>query len=618
MPMAPLQVETLSHKSQQSASRGRILSRAEGLSDEGVEGLTALDRAATESPRTQAPMTPKRIGVFEPKQLVGLAVATILCIVFASIPLSDDACCKKAHTMLGIGAFVCSFWVFEVLPLPVSSLLPIVMMPLAGITTSAKTATFFWDWLQMMMIGAFLVNAAIEQSNLHMRVALTALTAAKVSSPTQVLLVFMFLAWFLSMVVSNTATTVMLCPLAIGILETSRELIEARVTAPIEKEARLESLNRFQNGLLLGICYSATAGGLGTIIGSAPNFVLIGMDIIADQIDFVTWMMFGLPVSIVVLLLVFLVLYFSFLHGSSVEMDCSVLDKKKAELGPMSRDEKAVSAIVIFMVILFCIRPFVFTEHTVSGVNDATVACLVGAIIFVVPSGDRPGEPLLTWKQAQSNIPWGVIMLIGGGFTLANGFEETGVTNIVGGGLGEVVPHLPLVVTVLLLVTAVTFMTELTSNTATALVMLPILEAVSYETLIHPMLLLVPVGMATSFAFSLPAATPPNSVIFATSRVSFGTFASTGIKIDVLAICIASFVGLGMVIVVFDALGPFPEKSCKINPVACQWLDIPGTVNGVEVSSQACVVEDSDELLCRLFNGTIVSYPAPIPIEEIL
>ena len=188
----------------------------------------------------------------------------------------------------------------------------------------------------------------------------------------------------------------------------------------------------------------------------------------------------------------------------------------------------------------------------------------------------------------------------GGGFTLANGFEVTGVTNIVGGGLGEVVPHLPLVVTVMLLVTAVTFMTELTSNTATALVMLPILEAVSYETLIHPMLLLVPVGMATSFAFSLPAATPPNSVIFATSRVSFGTFASTGIKIDVLAICIASFVGLGMVIVVFDALGPFPEKSCKINPVPCQWLEIPGTVNGVEVSSQACVVEDSDELLCRL------------------
>ena len=212
MPMASLQVETLSHKSQRNVSSARILSRKEheGLSDEpGVEGLTALDRAEMEHPRmqtteVQSTTTPKRIGVFDTKQLVGLVVATVLCTVFASIPLSDDACCEKAHTALAIGAFVCSFWVFEVLPLPVSSLLPMVMAPLAGIATSPEIASFFWDWLQMMMIGAFLVNAAIEQSNLHMRVALTALTAAKVSSPVQVLLVFMFLAWFLSMVVSNT------------------------------------------------------------------------------------------------------------------------------------------------------------------------------------------------------------------------------------------------------------------------------------------------------------------------------------------------------------------------------------------------------------------------------
>ena len=167
-----------------------------------------------------------------------------------------------------------------------------------------------------------------------------------------------------------------------------------------------------------------------------------------------------------------------------------------------------------------------------------------------------------------------------------------------------------------MLVTTVTFMTELTSNTATALVMLPILSAVSYETLIHPMLLLIPVGMATSFAFSLPAATPPNSVIFATGRVSFGTFASTGIKIDLLAICVASFVGFGMAIVVFDAMGPFPERSCRANPTECQWIDVPGTVAGREVSSQACVVVDSDDFFCRIANGTIVSYPPPIEIPE--
>ena len=211
----------------------------------------------------------------------------------------------------------------------------------------------------------------------------------------------------------------------------------------------------------------------------------------------------------------------------------------------------------------------------------------------------------------------GVILLIGGGFTIANLFEETGVTNIVGNALGGVVPHLPLPVTVLMLVTAVTFMTELTSNTATALVMLPILEAVSYETLMHPMLLLVPVGMATSFAFTLPAATPPNSVVFATNRVSFSTFASTGIKIDFLAICIASFVGLGMVIVVFDALGPFLRgRARSTRSCASGWISRE-IIAAKEVSSQACVVEDADDLLCRLFNGTIVSYPAPIEIERI-
>jgi hypothetical protein len=174
------------------------------------------------------------------------------------------------------------------------------------------------------------------------------------------------------------------------------------------------------------------------------------------------------------------------------------------------------------------------------------------------------------------------------------------------------VPRLPLPLLVLMLVSVVTFLTELTSNTATALIMLPILGAVSYDTLVHPMLLLVPVGMATSFAFSLPAATPPNSVIFAQGRVGFSTFLRTGVKIDALAILIASFIGLGMAIVVFDALGPFPEASCVALPEECQWVDVPGVVAGREVSSQACVVKDPDERLCRLANGTVVNFPFAI------
>lgn len=329
-----LQVETLAQR--RSSASARILSHEGFESDAGTMALVIADSVKTPEETIKVP---KKV-LFEKRHIIGMVVATTLAAIAGSTPLSDEW--PQAHTMLAIGAFVACFWVFEVLPLAVGGMLPWVLIPAANLASSAQVANWSFGWLQVMMIGAFLVNAAIEHVNLHTRIATAVLVRVGVDSPTVVLAVFMMLAWVLSMIISNTATTVMLSPLAIGIIETAAEKVAASSAA--DKEGRLRSLERFSNGLLLGICYGATAGGLGTLIGSAPNLVLAQQPIMANQIDFVNYMAFGLPVSTVVGLIAFSVLHLSFLRGVSVELGDEMLRTKLAELGPMSSDEKAVSA----------------------------------------------------------------------------------------------------------------------------------------------------------------------------------------------------------------------------------------------------------------------------------
>jgi len=317
--------------------------------------------------------------------------------------------------------------------------------------------------------------------------------------------------------------------------------------------------------------------------------------------------------------LAFLVLYFAYVQGTRVELNADSIMRQYQGLTPFlrSRDEVLVALIQLLQIVGWVTRPYwwqmlqgiglIADDHkNPKLLNDASVACACACLLFILPSQQRPGEPLLTWKQAEHHLPWGVLLLMGGGFAMAHGFSQSGLTNIAGKALGGVVPGLHPLLLTFAIIFSITFLTEVTSNSATANIILPLLSAVSWDTLIHPMALLPVATVACSFAFMLPAATPPNSVIFATGRVPIKHFVRAGVVMNLASAILGTFLVKGMASLVFDAAGPFPEWACKDGE--CFWVPVAGVVSGRVVDGQACSVVD-DSLnntagLCTLMNGT--------------
>jgi len=304
-------------------------------------------------------------------------------------------------------------------------------------------------------------------------------------------------------------------------------------------------------------------------------------------------------------LLAYAAIYLLFVRGVQLELDEGVVSKAYKALGPLNRDEVFVAIIQFLQFAGFLVRKDLINAPEVGdvkGVNDATIACAAALLLFFVPSVKRPGEPVLTWEVAQERLPWGVLILMGGGFAIAKGFQESGLTQCVGNQLAEFAGGSRFLLT-LFVVGSVCLLTEVTSNTATANIILPILAAVSAETLTHPLALLLPATAACSFAFMLPAATPPNSVVFATGRVRISHFVRAGICLNALAIVLGSLLIYGMAAVVYNVDGPFPQWACL--PEKCVWVPIRGLVRGEWVTSQACAIIEPG--MCRLLDGTVLN-----------
>ena len=443
-----------------------------------------------------------------------------------------------------IALWMAIWWMTEAIPIPVTALLPLVCFPFLGIMSGKNTASYFVNPIIFLFIGGFIVALAMERWNLHRRIALKVLMTVGVS-PVRILWGFMGVTWFLSMWLSNTATAMMMVPIVLAVI------------LNLEETFGRDNTRRLSTGLLLGVAYGASIGGIATLIGTPPNLAFSQMTTVlfpaAPDISFAEWMSFAFPVSILLLCSAWAVLYLLFCRDRKntqtikMTMDRSVISREYRALGSMAYEEIVVLVVFGVMAALwmtrigltigdFTLRGWADTLGVKDFVDDGTVAILCAVVLFIIPARNQKHTKIMDW-EATAKLPWGIVLLFGGGFALAAGFKASGLSAWLGqqmNGFGQ----LPVMANMTLISGSITFLTELTSNTATTQTALPILGAIGQSIRVNPLLLMIPATLSASCAFMLPVATPPNAIIFGTHRLSIGQMAKAGILLNLIGIVI--------------------------------------------------------------------------------
>ena len=415
-----------------------------------------------------------------------------------------------AAITLGITLWVVVWWVFEPIPIPVTSLIPLALLPMFGILTPSELGAAYGAPLVLLLLGGFLLATALEKSGAHRRIALTMVRAFGGGSSRRLVFGFMTASAVLSMWISNTATVIMLLPVAIAVLDASDD---ANLATP----------------LLLGIAYGASIGGMGTPIGTPPNVVFMGVyeEVTGTSIGFAQWMAWALPVVIVLLPIAGLWVTRKLTHAGHTDLP---------EVGAWSTAEKRVFVVFALTALAWITRSEPFGGwSTLLGVpytNDAIVAFIGVIALFLVPNGK--GEKLLDWDTA-SSIPWGMLILFGAGISIASAFMNSGLSDSIGQNL-QSLSALNLFVMIAMICLAVTFLTEVTSNTATTTLLMPILAAAAVGASADPKLFMIPAALSASCAFMLPVATPPNLITFSAGRFSIATMAREGFALNLLGV----------------------------------------------------------------------------------
>jgi sodium-dependent dicarboxylate transporter 2/3/5 len=488
-------------------------------------------------------------------QNVGLILGVALFLLILT-RIEIDPARETVHRMASVGALMAVWWLTDAIPLGVTALLPIVLFPILGIMPGNETAPLYINSTIFLFLGGFIIALAMERWNLHRRIALRIILLLGGSTRTLVL-GFMVATAFLSMWISNTATTMMMVPIAIAII--------SRIEDSQDFDAHKGGKN-LALCLMLGIAYAASIGGIATLIGTPPNLAFSRIYAItfpgAPEISFSQWFIMATPLSVVLLLVTWFVLtrIVYRLHGIDV-LDRSSVREEYEKLGPASYEEKAVLAIFTATAILWLLRqdivlgslriPGWSTLLSLEGVvDDGTVAVAMAILLFVIPSGKADTGMLMNWKTA-SRLPWGIVLLFGGGFALAGGMSASGLSYWIGKqfeGVGEMSPFLIL----FLLCILITFLTEFTSNTATAQMILPILATLAIPLKLNPLFLMIPATISSSCAFMMPVATPPNAIIFGSGRIKISEMAKAGVLLNLIgAVLITAAVYL-VVMHVFD------------------------------------------------------------------
>lgn len=419
-----------------------------------------------------------------------------------------------ATITLSVAVICVVWWIFEPIPIPVTSLIPLVALPMSGVLSMEQTSAAYGHYLVLLLLGGFILSTAMEKSGAHLRVALTMVRAFGGTSSRRLVFGFMAASALLSMWISNTATTLMLLPVALAVIEKARD-----PALPVP--------------LLLGIAYAASVGGIGTPIGTPPNvvFMAIYSEKVGEDISFLTWMTWGVPVVLVLLPIVGLWLTRNLRYSGAVDLP---------DVGIWKTAERRVMYVFAFTALAWITRSEPFGGwselFSLSYSNDSMVALTAVVIMFLVPDGK--GKKLLDWDTAKK-IEWGLLILFGGGIAIAKAFGESGLSESLGQGVSAVSSWHPLAILIAICL-CVTFMTEMTSNTATTLLLMPILAAAALAAGMDPRLLMVPAAMSASCAFMLPVATAPNLVVFSTGRFGIDRMVKEGLALNLLGAVVIS------------------------------------------------------------------------------
>jgi len=441
---------------------------------------------------------------------------------------------ETAWRTAALGIVMAWWWVTEAVPIAATALLPLLLLPLLGVLNINAAAAPYANPVIYLFFGGFILATAFERSGLHRRLAL-ALLGAVGTRPDRIIAGFMLAGAFLSMWVSNTAATLMMLPLANSMLKRADHAGEGTPATQFEK------------ALLLSIAYSATIGGFGTLIGSPPNALLAGFltQTHGIRVRFLDYMMLGVPMILIALPLTWFALtriVFKIDRDTTL-LDGTALDRERAAMGPMSRTEKFVAIVGACTAAAWMAQPLL--ARVSSGINEAGISVACAVVLLVVPL-DRAGRRALTWDEAE-RIPWGVLVLFGGGLSLAAAIQSGGLAGWIGASVTGL-RTLPPFLLVLMVTTVITFLTEFTSNTATAAAFLPIASSLAVGAGMSPLMLLVAAGLAASNGFMLPVGTPPNAIAFASGKLTVPEMARAGFLVDIIFIALISSVAYFLVL----------------------------------------------------------------------
>lgn len=467
---------------------------------------------------------------YSKKQKIGFVLGPLLFILI-QLFLRPEGLEMSAISTLAIVAWVATWWITEAMPIPVTSVLPVILYPLTGALDPAAAYAPYANDIIFLIMGGFVIAIAMEKWKLHKRIALIIVSICGTTTD-RVILGFVAATGFLSMWISNTATTMLMVPIAIALVQQVSDSFKNNPEINTRKGDFV-----FGKALMLSIAYAATVGGLGTIVGSPGNAIFVGVvdQLYGVQITFAQWMIFGVPISVLLLGIVWILLT-KFVYPSSfkeIPGGREYIESERMALGKTSGEEKLVLAVFLLAAFAWITRTFLIAPF-LPGLTDAIIAVIAAVLLFMIPAPNHRGMRLLDWSIAK-DLPWGIALLYGCGLSLAAGFTQTGLSTYLGEQL-TVLEGIPIFVILIILVTITIVMTELMSNGASATMLYPIMGSLALAIGVHPYGLMLAACLAVTASFMLPVSTPPNAIVFGTGYVRMNDMIKAGIWLNLIII----------------------------------------------------------------------------------
>ena len=457
---------------------------------------------------------------------IGLILGPLLFALAYFVPVENFN--HQAIVVIGLAAWMVCWWITEAVSISVTALLPLVIFPLFGVMSMNEVGANYGSSIVFLFFGGFVLALALEKVNLHKRIALTIIHKTG-TTPNRVILGFMIATAFMSMWISNTASTVVMLPIALSVIQL---LVKSDHVFTKEEQ-------HFSLSVMLGIAFSANAGGIATVIGTPPNSVLIGLleNEYNIEISFLKWMILGFPFSALMIGIIYIVLTRWMFPNTGIEFASSneLIAQKLADLGPTTAEEKHVLRIFGVTVFLWVFRSLINSIFPQLGLSDTMISVGCAIALFSIPLHYKKGIYILRWEDT-SKLAWGILILFGGGLALAKGMSSTGLVSLITDSIAQA--QLNVLFTTVLLIMLMLFMTELMSNVALVAVLAPVVAGIALGLEIPILHLLIPVTMASSCAFMLPMATPPNAIVFASGYIKVAQMARVGIFINLIAVAL--------------------------------------------------------------------------------